>query len=191
MNPLSGLFGNTGTLPFLVAIGALLLIVLVPLLRRVVLGAEPRHEARPLLSEWERGALAALRCAVPPGWHVCPQVRIADFLTVTGGAEKARFTANSRIRHRSVDFLLIDGDARPRLVIELDDNSHRQTSRRRRDEQNDAAYEQAGVPVRHVRPGRKPDWLSMIAEVVQPAAASSGERVGTDAPILVAARLDP
>lgn len=189
MNPLSGLFGNTNTLPFLVAIGALLLFVLVPLLRRAVLGAEPRHEARALLSEWERGALAALRDSVPPGWHVCPQVRIADFLTVTGGSDKARFTANSRIRQRSVDFLLIDGDARPRLVIELDDNSHHRKDRRRRDAQNDAAYEQAGVPVRHIRPGRKPDWLTMIAEVVEPATPPD-DAAGADVPVLVAVRLD-
>lgn len=166
MDQLSALFATTGVLPAALVIGVLLLVVLLPALRRLVFGAEPRHALRVLLSPWEREALAALRTAVPPDWHVCPQVRVGDFLSVIGGSEQARSAAHRRIHQRSVDFLVIDAESRPRLVIELDDSSHRQPNRRRRDAENDAAYRQAGLPVRHIQPGRRPDWLSMIAAVM-------------------------
>lgn len=172
MDALSALFATAGAspaaLPVALAIGVLLLVVLVPALRRLVFGTEPRHALRPLLSPWEREALAALRAAVPADWHVCPQVRVADFLSITGGSDQARSSAHRRIRQRSVDFLVIDAESLPRLVIELDDHSHRQPNRRRRDAENDAAYREAGLPVRHIQPGRRPDWLSMIAAVVTP-----------------------
>lgn len=155
-----------GVLPAALVVGTLLLVVLLPALRRIVFGAAPRHEPRPLLTPWEREALASLRTAIPPDWHVCPQVRVADFLAITGGSDQARSAAHRRIRQRSVDFLVIDAESRPRLVIELDDSSHRQPNRRRRDAENDAAYREAGLPVRHIQPGRRPDWLSMIAAVV-------------------------
>jgi hypothetical protein len=128
--------------------------------------SSPRHKLRPLVSDWERKTLTALRKSMPLDWHVCPQVRLADFLVVEGGGSKTNWAATARVRSRSVDFLIIDDKGFPRLVIELDDTTHRRSDRRKRDGENDAAYNQAGLPVRHVSPGHPPDWTAMIQAVV-------------------------
>jgi len=36
------------------------------------------YERKPLLSAWERRALLSMRAQLPPGFYVCPQVRLAD-----------------------------------------------------------------------------------------------------------------
>lgn len=196
--PSFGFFGMSFTSAVIAGI-VLLGVVLIVL--QMLTPASPRYKSKPLLSKWERRTMTALYQAVPSGWHICPQARIADFLDVEGGHGKDRFLARARIQQRSVDFLLVDAAAMPRLVVELDDRSHSRPDRRRRDHQNDAAYEQACLPVKHIYPGETPNWRAIVSEITSHAHATAPpvqglcvwfsrgtmpETFGLDASVLVA-----
>ena len=158
--------------------GALAVLGLVALVR--LLGT-PRsalpYRRKPVLSPWERKALPGLLRQLPPGCHLCPQVRLAELLAVTARDPSARQTALNRVASKSVDFVVVDlasGDAR--LVIELDDRSHDRPDRRDRDALVDAALRVAGIPVARFRPGQRLD----VSQHLQEAAMPRLEVVGSD-----------
>ncbi len=109
------------------------------------------YEAKPLLSGWEIAALAELQRDMPAGFYACPQVRLADMLSVET-SDRSRFRASlNRIAARSVDFAIIDERGRVALVIELDDRSHDRQDRQRRDSEVNAVLRHSGIPVLRVK----------------------------------------
>lgn len=122
--------------------------------------ARRTYRAKPLLSEWEREAFPRLLAALPPGLHLCPQVRLADMLNAGNGGGWT--SALSQVASKSVDFAVIDGDGTVVLVIELNDKTHDQPERRRRDAFVGAALAQAGIPLAAFKPNQSMDlsrWL--------------------------------
>ena len=110
------------------------------------------YQAKPLLSRWELRALAELRTILPAGYYACPQVRLADLLTV-GPRDPSRLqSALNYVGLKSVDFAIIDTSGRVVLVIELDDRSHEQTDRRQRDRMVGCVLDRCGIPLERVRP---------------------------------------
>jgi hypothetical protein len=111
------------------------------------------YDRKPLLTAWERRALLAIRAQLPTGFYVCPQVRLADMLRFTGKDEFSRSIAVTKVASKSVDFAVVDlmsGDVV--LVVELDDRTHDQPDRQRRDDFVNAVLERGGIPVRRFRP---------------------------------------
>ena len=109
----------------------------------------------PLLSEWEANAMPGLLSQCPRGMFVCPQVHVRDFLARPG---ERKYYESGDFRGAAgliVDFLIVDGTGRPRLVIELDDRSHDRPDRAARDRRLDAALAEARVPILHVRPNAR------------------------------------
>ena len=163
----------------LLVLGALAVLGLLALVR--LLGTTPRsalpYRRKPVLSPWERKALPGLLRQLPPGCHLCPQVRLAELLAVTARDPSARQTALNRVASKSVDFVVVDvasGDAR--LVIALADRSHDRPDRRARDALVDAAHRVAGLPLARVRPGQRLDishHLQAFASTQLEAAAST------------------
>ena len=67
-------------------------------------------------------------------------------------------TARNHIDRKSVDFLLCDPDSMlPIVAIELDDRSHERKDRQERDAVVDAVFQEAGLPLEHVRAQREYD----------------------------------
>ena len=158
------------------------LIVLVTLIRGTrARSAGYAYHRKPLLSPWERAAFSTLAGQLRPGQHLCPQVRVADLLTVIARDPSARQTAHNRVASKSVDFVVVDiatGDAR--LVIELDDRSHDRPDRRDRDALVDAALRVAGIPIVRFRPGQRIDLGEHLQASTFPQlkAAGSTRRLG-------------
>lgn len=138
--------------------GALLVLTLVILILVALLKAALRsgaaeriaYERRNLLfSAAERSFLGVLEQILGKDYRVIGKVRMADIIRPSGGLSRsARMAALNRITSKHFDFAVCD----PRTlqvvgVIELDDSSHREASRRRRDEFVDAALSSAGVPI--------------------------------------------
>jgi len=115
------------------------------------------YQAKLLLSRWERRALAEIRAELPSGYYACPQVRLADFIETRVGDPARRRAVLSRVAQKSVDFAIIEPDGSVVLVIELDDRSHEQPDRIRRDQQVGAVLAQCGIALLRVRPGRRVD----------------------------------
>ncbi len=112
---------------------------------------DPYTRQPALLTHAERDFFAVLRAAAPPGWHVFPQVRLANLVMPRKGTHNWQIHFN-KVAAKCVDFVLCDADAiSPQLVVELDDSSHDRADRQARDAFVDAALRSAGLPILHVR----------------------------------------
>ncbi len=71
-----------------------------------------------------------LRSRLPSGYYLMSKVRLEDIVCVkpTVKNEKRKWSLRGRIKSRHVDFLVIDSNGRPRLVVELDGASHKMNS---------------------------------------------------------------
>lgn len=89
---------------------------------------------------------------------VFAKVRIEDIVKVSAVDRRRQWSERGRIKSRHVDFLLVDRNWMPLLVVEVDGASHQREDRRSRDEMVDAAMAKAGIPILHLRVGQ--DWRS-------------------------------
>lgn len=125
-----------------------------------------------LVNASERAAWGLLRELPLGAYAVCPKVRIEDFITASG-AERNRLRGYIKSRH--VDFLLVDADWKPLLVIEVDGSSHHRQERKARDELIDRVLKSAGIPIVRLRVGE--NWRDRLMEWVN----SNNQRVSADA----------
>jgi very-short-patch-repair endonuclease len=120
-----------------------------------------------LLTPAERDFHAALQAAVPAGYQLFAQVRLAGLVQVKPHARRDK-SHWWRIQAKCVDFVLCDArTTAPRLVIELDDSSHNRADRQARDAFVDTVLAGIGLPVLHVRWQSRyspPELASRIAE---------------------------
>ena len=137
-------------------------------------GSRPADYAvKPLLTRWELAALGEMRHELPPSLHICPQVRLADLLTIRPLDAAIRQAALNRVAMKSVDFVVIDSSGRALLVVELDDRTHLRAERQKRDALVDAVLGQCGIPIRRVRPGQRVGALPILAKAGFRSEASS------------------
>ncbi len=125
----------------------------------------PYTRQRFLLTQAEREFFTVLCAAAPEGWHVFPQVRLANLVALQPGLRnwKPHF---SRVAQKCVDFVLCDGaELAPQLVVELDDSSHDRADRQARDRFVDAALRSAGLPILHVRWQRQYDAALLAGQI--------------------------
>jgi hypothetical protein len=99
---------------------------------------EPR---KALISKSEQAFFAAIKSSVPDGYFVFPQINLASFIDRT---DDARFRNEL---YRNVDFLLTDSEYQPKIVIEINDQTHLTPDRKERDEKVQKICEEAGIPI--------------------------------------------
>ena len=118
-----------------------------------------------LFSPAERSFLGVLDQALGSEYRVFGKVRIADLIRPDNGA--GRQAALNRIMAKHVDFVVCDpGNLSVIGVVELDDKSHGQHSRRRRDALVDGAFGSAGIPIARF-PARTGYSLAEIRDSIQ------------------------
>jgi hypothetical protein len=136
----------------LLAVFAVVLLLLVALIgswMRRGPGALPYYSRQTLLSKGEIVFYYTLIRSLPRGVVIAPKVRLADLVDCSPEARKAGFGA--RINQKHVDFVLIDAESTEfRLVIELDDQSHRQRRAIEADRFKDRTLAAAGIPILRV-----------------------------------------
>lgn len=121
--------------------------------QRTAMQAAPPYEKRGLLTEYETAFYQQLvPIAHKKGLHVLAKVRIADFVGVRAGLPPEEWgRCFSKIKSKHVDFILADGATlEPRLLLELDDSTHRTETAQARDALVDQIYAQAGYPILHI-----------------------------------------
>ena len=84
------------------------------------------------------------------GFVICPKVRLLDIIEPRKGAKKYK-TLFYKIQAKHVDFLICDQKMYIKAIIELDDNSHNQTSRKERDDFVDSILRSVGYKVIHTK----------------------------------------
>ncbi len=118
-----------------------------------------------LFSPAERSFLGILDQVLGSEYRVFGKVRIADLIKPDNGA--GRQAALNRIIGKHVDFVVCDpGNLSVIGVVELDDKSHDQDSRRRRDTLVDGALSSAGIPIARF-PARVGYNLAEIRDSIQ------------------------
>jgi hypothetical protein len=126
-----------------------------------------------LLTPAEGTFFQALRTGVGERWHIVTKVRLADLVAPLPGREWQ--AAWNRIAAKHVDFALCEPDTlRPRLVIELDDRSHRRPDRVERDAFVDRVFAEAMLPILHIPVRRSYDPWGIAGQIVAILAAPIG-----------------
>lgn len=147
---------NFGIL-ILLALVVIVAAVVLPLILKQIDGNKPVAAATLpyrkkdyLLTAAERSFYEVLCSVVDGQLLVFAKVRLADLVYMPKGTTN-RQTHFNRIQSKHVDFVLCTRDKlSPVLVIELDDASHEEESRRDRDTFVDAALTAAGLPILHI-----------------------------------------
>lgn len=100
-----------------------------------------------ILTKSEGLLYRSLMRAVDGRYQVMSKVRLWDFIWLDNyPAERRHILSNLSCRH--VDFLLCEPDTlRPRLVIELDDYSHKKPEARAADQFKNELFRAAGLPL--------------------------------------------
>ena len=93
-----------------------------------------------LISKNERAFYNAIQACVPDGYAVFPQINLAAFI------EKRDSIYRNEL-FRIVDFLIVDAEYRPKLIIEINDHSHLDRDRKERDIKVQKICEEAGMPI--------------------------------------------
>lgn len=96
---------------------------------------------RTLITKSEQMFFNAIKNSVPEGYQVFPQINLAAFIQRT---DNARFHNEL---FRNVDFLITDDVYAPKIVIEINDQTHLTRERRERDEKVQNICEEAGIPI--------------------------------------------
>lgn len=128
-------------------------------------GRLPYTRVPALLTRAEQEFYAVARDAIPAGWHLFPQVRLANLINVE---QRARYNKTHfyRIQAKCVDFVLCEPvGLAPQLVIELDDSSHQLAHRQARDAFVDAALASAGLPILHAAYQRRYDPATLAQQI--------------------------
>lgn len=94
-----------------------------------------------LISKSEQAFYSAILSSVPDGYCVFPQINLASFISRMDGA---RFHNEL---FRNVDFLITDSKFSPKLIIEINDQTHMTVDRKERDEKVRMICEEAGIPI--------------------------------------------
>ncbi len=96
---------------------------------------------RSLISKSEQDYYDAIQNALPEEFCVFPQINLATFIYRT---DNARFHNEL---FRNVDFLITDGTYTPKIVVEINDQTHYSNERKERDEKVQKICEEAGIPI--------------------------------------------
>ena len=97
------------------------------------------YAMRPMANEQQ--FFKALKEIVPQGYHVFPQINLAAFI------ERVDNTPFRNELFRNVDFLITDAAFAPKIAVEINDPTHHEYERRKRDEKVAAICAEAGVPI--------------------------------------------
>jgi len=162
-------------------VGGLLALGLLAYLRREIAAPSTLpYRRQPVLSPWERSVLPQLLRQLPPGTHLCPQVRLADLLSITVLDPAARRVALNRVASKSVGFVVADiASDEALLVVELDDSSHLRPDRQARDVFVNEVLRSAGIPIARFRPGQMVDVRPYLLPSAGRASRTSVPRTGS------------
>ncbi len=110
-----------------------------------------KYQRRLLLTKNEYSEWKKLKTyADNKGYIICPKVRLLDLLEPRRG-EKDYMSLLGKIQSKHVDFVICDQQLYVKGVVELDDNSHNQTDRQKRDAFVDEILSAVGYKVVHTR----------------------------------------
>jgi hypothetical protein len=113
----------------------------------------PYQKKEYLLTRAEKDFFFVLQEIIGNDSLIFSKVRLLDILYIPKGIESREYYRYlNKIQSKHVDFLLCDREnIKPLLAIELDDSSHLHPSRIERDNFIDKIFENAKLPILHIK----------------------------------------
>lgn len=113
---------------------------------------EPLYRTRSsVMNRSEKAFFYELEKQLPSGYHIFPNMRIADFIDAVDGI--GFYNRRNKILPKHIDFLVCDANFRPVVAIEVNGSSHRRPDRAERDEQIRQIFADAELPLEFVDVG--------------------------------------
>ena len=128
-------------------------------------GAPPFARRSDFFSAAEHSFYEVL-CGLCPQHTVFAKVRLADLVRVQASGREFWQRFNS-ICGKHVDFVVCDEQLAPVVAIELDDSSHREAERLKRDRFVDSVLQTASLPIIHI-PAKRGYVLDEIRQLLAP-----------------------
>ena len=151
-------------------VAAVLLVLTAIILTRLSTGsiAYPYRKKRQLVSPAERSFLGVLEQAVGSDHRIFAKVRVSDVIEPRPGLSRSTWQgAVNRIDRKHFDYVLCRPDDLSIVAaVELDDASHDQSHRQRRDRFLATACEAAGLPLVRVATARAYSAADLRAKVI-------------------------
>ncbi|MFC1789493.1 DUF2726 domain-containing protein [Patescibacteria group bacterium] len=111
----------------------------------------PYLKKKYFLTKAEMSFFRVLEQAIENKYYIFPQVHLSDLIYTTA-KRKNYYRYLNKINRKSVDFVLVEKNyLNPLLAIELDDSSHNNEGRIKRDEFVEDAFEDAGLPLLRIK----------------------------------------
>lgn len=128
-------------------------------------GPLPYRKKDYLLTKGERAFFDVLLAAVKDEYHLFTKVNMWDLFFLPRGTQN-RMKWRGHVSQKHVDFVLCDlRNLKPVLCIELDDKSHEEDDRQKRDVLVDRIFSTSGLPLLHVRASAAYDPSSVKAQI--------------------------
>ncbi len=99
------------------------------------------YTTKPLLTPTEDSFFQAIKLATPKNYTVYPQINLAAIIR---RIDQHRFQNEL---YRNIDFAIFDAGYYPKLLIEINDDSHKQWDRIERDHKVREICKQAHIPI--------------------------------------------
>lgn len=117
-------------------------------------GAATYVAKQSLMTNLERAAFKELYRMLGKKAYICPMVRIADLIEVEASEDRSAWrSAFNKISAKHVDFAVIKLNGDILFAVEVDDSTHKQDKRRKRDTLVNQVFQDAGIPLVRVEPG--------------------------------------
>ncbi len=127
-----------------------ILFILTLLTRYIQSRRLPYYKNSSFITNAELSFFKVLEKAVANTYYIFPQVNLASLVKVNAkGSDWWKYFG--KINKKSIDFILADKTTcKPILAIELDDSSHKEFDRQKRDEFVNKVFAKIGIPILHV-----------------------------------------
>jgi len=109
----------------------------------------PYKKKGELMTKAEKEFFDVLEKVVNNRYYIIPQVKISNLAIVSGTRNYKTYL--NKIDRKTVDFVLFDKQFLPVVVIELDDSSHNNLSRKERDDFVDKIMNKVGLKIIHIK----------------------------------------
>ncbi len=104
-----------------------------------------------VMNKSEQAFFYELKKQLPNGYHVFPNMRLADILNAVDGP--GFYARNNKLMPRHIDFLICDRYFKPVVAIEVNGSSHHRADRIKIDEEKREIFKDAQLPIEFIDVG--------------------------------------
>ena len=130
---------------------------------KIATGMPMYRKRSSIMNKSEMAFFFELQKQLPEGYHIFPNMRIADIIDAVDG--KGFYARNKKIMPKHIDFLVCNRYFNPIVAIEVNGSSHLRQDRIESDQLKREIFKDAQLPLEFVDVGT--DFASSVAKVIK------------------------